>query len=138
MEGIKSYLDKLINNRMIEPNSTLGAAIAYFQSHYKELIAFCKIEGAPFDNNKAERALKMIIRLRKTSMFYKTDHGAEVAGILHSVLYTAQEAGINVLDYLQTILENKEEVSRDPTAFLPWTFQTGLQDGVVEIVQVSG
>ena len=127
MEEIKSYVIGLINNKVIEPNSSLGSAIAYFRSHYNELIAFCNIEGAAFENNKAERALKMVIRLRKTSMFYKTEHGAEVAGMLHSLLYTAQEAGINVLYYLQFVLENPDKVRQNPQGFLPWTFQATLE-----------
>ena len=69
----------------------------------------------------------MVIRLRKTSMFYKTEHGAEVAGILHSVIYTAQEAGINVLTYLRAILENPDEARKNPEAFLPWTFQSHIE-----------
>lgn len=127
MEGIKKYVEKLISDRRVEPNSSFGGAIYYFCSHYKELIAFCHIEGAYFDNNIAERALKMVIRLRKTSMFYKTEHGAEVAGILHSVIYTAQEAGINVLTYLRAILENPDEARKNPEAFLPWTFQSHIE-----------
>ena len=123
MEEIKAYVKGLVNNRMVEPNSSLGAAIAYFCSHFEELVAFCHIEGAPFDNNKSERGLKMIIRLRKTSMFYKTERGAEVAGILQSVLYTAQETGINVLDYLQTVLENPEKARLSPGDFMPWTYR---------------
>lgn len=127
MKEIKSYMKGLIDNKKIEPNSTLGEAIAYFTSHYKELTAFCHIEGAPFDNNKCERGLKMVIRLRKTSMFYKNKHGAEVAGILHSVLYTAQESGVNVLHYLQTIMENQEKVCLDPKSYLPWMYQTNTE-----------
>lgn len=128
MEEIKKYVERLINDRHVEPNSSLGGAIFYFCSHYKGLTAFCHIEGAHFDNNIAERALKMVIRLRKTSMFYKTEHGAEVAGILHSVIYTAQEAGINVLTYLRTILENPDEARKNPKAFLPWTFQSHIEE----------
>lgn len=127
MEEIKKYVERLIDDRHVEPNSSLGGAISYFRSHYKELTAFCHIEGASFDNNIAERALKMVIRLRKTSMFYKTEHGAEVAGILHSVLYTAQKAGVNVLSYLQTILENPNEVRKNPKEFLPWAFQSHIE-----------
>jgi len=127
MEGIKKYVEKLTSDRHVEPNSSLGGAIYYFCSHYKELTAFCHIEGAHFDNNIAERALKMVIRLRKTSMFYKTEYGAEVAGILHSVIYTAQKAGINVLTYLRTILENQDEARKNPEVFLPWTFQSHIE-----------
>jgi transposase len=124
MEQIKKYVTNLIDNKIVEPNSSLGEAINYFLTHYKELTAFCYVEGATFDNNKAERALKMIIRLRKTSMFYKTEKGAEIGGILQSVLFTAQEAGINPLNYLQFILENPEKVRANPEAFLPWMFST--------------
>jgi transposase len=134
MAEIKKYVASLINDRHVEPNSSLGGAISYFCSHYTGLTAFCHIEGAPFDNNIAERALKMVIRLRKTSMFYKTEHGAEVAGILHSVLYTAQEAGINVLTYLQTLLENPDEVRKNPNAFLPWIFQSHTEEKKVGVI----
>lgn len=133
MNEIKEYLTNLINDKVVEPNSTLGEAIAYFRSHYKELTAFCHIEAAPFDNNKSERGLKMIIRRRKISMFYKTEHGAEVAGMHQSVLFTAQEAGVNVLTYLQTILENLEEVRKNPSGFLPWTFQKNMEGIKVDL-----
>lgn len=128
MEEIKDYLKGLIENKLVEPNSSLGQAINYFCMHYKELTAFCHIEGAPFDNNKSERGLKMIIRLRKTSMFYKTERGGEIAGKLQSVLYTAQEAGVNVLTYLETILENSEKVRQSPADFLPWTLQRSMNE----------
>lgn len=133
MKEIKDYLTDLISKKMVEPNSSLGEAIAYFRSHYNELVAFCHIEGAPFDNNKSERGLKMIIRLRKTSMFYKTNHGAEIAGMLQSVLYTAQEAGVNVLTYLQKILENPEKVRLRPEDFLPWTFHNDTEGQKEEV-----
>jgi len=123
MKWIKDYAKELIESKQVEPNSSLGQAIFYFCSHFQGLTAFCTAKGAPFDNNKAERALKMIIRLRKTSMFYKTEYGGEVAGRLQSLLYTAQESGINVLKYLQTILENPEEVRKTPINFLPWVFK---------------
>ena len=74
----------------------------------------------------------MIIRLRKTSMFYKTNHGADVAAILQSVLYTAQEAGVNVLTYLEKVLENPDEVRRRPKDFLPWTLHANPEEEMME------
>jgi len=128
MQKIKNCLTRLVEDKLVEPNSSLGQAINYFCTHYQELIAFCRIEGAPFDNNKAERSLKKIIRLRKTSMFYKTERGAEIAGKLHSVIHTAQAAGVNALDYLQTLMENPEKVRQAPLDFLPWTFQKTMEE----------
>jgi len=123
MEEIKKYVKSLIDDKKVEPNSSLGEAISYFLNHYEGLIAFCKVEKAPFDNNKAERSLKFIIRLRKTSMFYKNEKGCKVASIMQSILCTAQEAGINVFDYLMAILENADKVKKNPADFLPWTFE---------------
>lgn len=126
MEEIKDYVKKLTDERCVEPNSSLGGAIRYFLSHYEELIGFFKFEGAPLDNNKAERSLKLIIRLRKNSMFYKTEHGAEVAGILQSIIYTAEAYGENVFEYLEAVFDNQDLVNLSPKGWLPWTFRDSL------------
>ncbi|NBW58345.1 hypothetical protein EBR43_11325 [bacterium] len=42
---------------------------------------------------------------------------------MQSILCTAQEAGINVFDYLMAILENADKVKKNPADFLPWTFE---------------
>lgn len=129
MEQIKVDVQELLDQRKVEPNSSFGGAISYFLSHYNELIAFCLYLGAPLDNNKAERSLKMIIRLRKNSMFYKTENGASVASILQSLIYTAKACGVNAQEYLQMIFKNPKEVASNPERFLPWNYQEGLLEG---------
>lgn len=126
MEDIKKDLNALINDKHVEPNSSFGQAIAYFVSHYEGLTGFCKFINCPFDNNEAERGLKLPIRLRKTSMFYKTKKGAHVAAMMHSLIFTVQEAGVSILDYFMAILENPEKVRKNPADFLPWTFEETL------------
>ncbi len=42
--------------------------------------------GVPIDNNEAERVLKRFVLFRKNSLFYKTEHGAAVGGILMSLI----------------------------------------------------
>jgi len=49
---------------IVEPNSNLGKAMSYFIKHFDALSAFCRIPGAPIDNNESERALKLVIRGR--------------------------------------------------------------------------
>jgi transposase len=128
MEEIKEYLKNGDSERKIEPNSSLGSASRYFLSHYNGLTACLRIEGAPFDNNIAERALKMIIGLRKNSLFYKTEQGAEVGSIFQSVLYTAEACKKNVLEYLTAVFNNSGEVLKNPSGWLPWTYESSLKD----------
>ena len=72
MDGLKRWLDTQIDDHLVEPNSSLGKAMAYMQGHWETLTRFLSLQGAPLDNNLAERALKLFIRQRKNSLFYKT------------------------------------------------------------------
>src|SRR5438445_195757 len=85
---------------------------------------FLSVAGAPLDNNVVERALKLFIRQRKNSLFYKTDYSAYIASVLTSLIATCLYAGVNVLDYLVALQEHRAEVFADPSAWLPWTYTT--------------
>jgi len=84
------------------------------------------VAGAPLDNNVVERALKLLIRQRKNSLFYKTDYSASIASVLTSLIATCLYAGVNVLDDLVALQEHRAEVFADPAAWLPWTSQASL------------
>jgi hypothetical protein len=55
MDKIKDWLDKQIDDRLVEPNSSLGQAIAYMQAHWVTLTRFLQIEGGAFGNSYAAR-----------------------------------------------------------------------------------
>jgi hypothetical protein len=84
------------------------------------------VSGAPLDNNLAERALKLFIRQRKNSLFYKSTHSAYIASVLTSLIATCVYAGVNAVDYLVALQEHRREVFADPAAWLPWTYQARL------------
>ena len=107
----------------MEPNSRLGGAFEYLLKRWKSLTRFLEVPGAPLDNNTAERALKMILRLRKNSLFYANAHGAYVGDVLTSLIETCRLARINPLDYLTALMENRAAVFRDPGAWLPWNYR---------------
>jgi len=123
MDELKKWLDQQFDDRLVEPNSSLGKAIAYMQGHWETLTRFLSVPGAPLDNNLVERALKLFIRQRKNSLFYKTEHGAYIASVLTSLIATCAYAGVNALDYLVALQEHRHEVFADPGAWLPWTYQ---------------
>jgi len=80
------------------------------------------VPGAPLDNNLAERALKLFIRQRKNSLFYKSTHSAYIASVLTSLIATCIYAGGNAVEYLVALQENRHEVFADPAAWLPWAY----------------
>jgi hypothetical protein len=76
MDELKAWMQQQFAERCVEPNSRLGAAFNYLLKRWDSLTRFLEVPGAPLDNNAAERALKMILRLRKNSLFYANAHGA--------------------------------------------------------------
>jgi transposase len=126
MEALKCWLTKQFEDRTVEPNSSLGKAMAYLLGHWPTLTRFLEVAGAPLDNNTVERALKLAIRQRKNSLFYATEHSAYVASMLTSLVATCIHAGVNTLEYLVALQEHRAAVFRDPASWLPWTYQAGL------------
>jgi len=126
MKDLKAWIEKQFEDRLVEPNSRLGGAFDYLLKRWKALTRFLEIPGAPLDNNTAERALKMILRYRKNSLFYKNEHGAYVGDVLTSLIETCRLAGANPLEYLSALMENRSAVFADPAAWLPWNYRDTL------------
>lgn len=135
MDGLKDWLTKQVDDRLVEPNSSLGKAISYMRGHFETLTRFLEVPGAPLENNLVERALKLFIRQRKNSLFYKTQHSAYVASVLTSLIATCLHAGVNAVDYLVALQENRREVFADPGAWLPWTYQESRSPPQVSLRQ---
>jgi hypothetical protein len=126
MKKLKQWLEQQTAHRWVEPNSSLGKAIAYLLDHWETLTRFLQHPGAPLENNVAERALKLMIRQRKNSLFYATEHSAYIASILTSVIATCVQAGVNAVDYLVALQEHRQEVFANPSAWLPWNYEAAL------------
>jgi transposase len=94
--------------------------------HWQQLSQFIRVAGAPLDNNILERALKIPIRGRRTWLFYKTEYGAMIGGVLTSVIYTCALSGFNPLSYLIALQEHKNQIVKEPERWLPWCYQDTL------------
>lgn len=126
MDDLHDYLNYQITSKQVEPNDSLGAAVKYMLKHWHKLTQFLRIEGAPLDNNIVERALKIPIRGRRTWLFYKTEYGAMIGGVLTSIIYTCALSGINPLHYLIALQENKNQIVKEPEKWMPWNYQETL------------
>lgn len=125
MEELKSYLEE--QKIQFEPNSAPGKAIDYILNRWTQLSQFLRQADAPLDTNIVERALKLIIQVRKSSMFYKTLRSAAFASYVQSALYSAAQNEINPCDYMCALIDNEDEVIKNPAAWLPWRYQETLK-----------
>jgi hypothetical protein len=126
MERLQAWLKRQFDERLVEPNSALGAAIDYLRKHWEKLTLFLRVPGAPLDNNLCERALKKAILHRKNSLFYKTRNGAAVGDLYMSLIYTCQLCGANPFEYLTELHRHAEQVAAAPAAWLPWNYRAQL------------
>jgi hypothetical protein len=126
MEALEKWLRDQIKERRVEPNSSLGKAIAYMLSRWTKLTLFLRVPGAPLDNTIVERALKRAILHRKNSLFYKTENGARVGDIFMSLIQTAELAVADPFDYLVELLRHTREIEEAPEEWLPWNYKLTL------------
>jgi hypothetical protein len=126
MEELQAWLQRQFDEKLVEPNSTLGEAIRYLLGRWEAMTLFLRKPGAPLDNNLCERALKKAILHRKNSLFYKTRNGARTGDIYMSLIYTCELSGANALDYLNQIQLHATDVAADPDRWMPWNYRINL------------
>jgi transposase len=126
MEELRIWLGRQLEDRLVEPNSSLGGAISYMLKHWERLTLFLRVPGAPLDNNICERALKRAILHRKNALFYKTGHGAHVGDVFMSLIHTCELCGANPFDYLTELERHAGELSLNPQEWMPWNYRQTL------------
>lgn len=126
MDRLHTWLAAQLAEKKVEPNSSLGGAFKYLLKRWVPLTMFLTTPGAPVDNNLAERVLKLAIRHRRNSLFYKTQRGADVGDCLMSLIYSCQFEGIEPFGYLTALQRHKTAVALDPASWLPWSYQASL------------
>jgi len=126
MNELKKWLKSRLDEKKVEPNSSLGDAINYMRNHWEELTIFLKVPGAPLDNNIVERSLKMVILHRKNAYFFKTQFGAEVGDLFMSIIATCVQAKQNPFHYMVTIQKHAKLALKNPFDWLPWNYQRQL------------
>ncbi len=129
MEELHLWLNKQINNKLVEPNSGLGQAIKYMLNHWSKLTRFLHTPGAPLDNNICEQALKRAILHRKNAMFYKTLHGANIGDLFMSLIHTCNLMKINPFKYLVALQKNTHALFKNPSQWMPWNYEKTVAMG---------
>jgi hypothetical protein len=129
LTALKTWLEQQVSERLVEPSSSLGKAFSYLLNRWESLTRFLSVPNAPLDSNTVERALKLMIRQRKNSLFFASAHSAYVASLISSVVATCAEAKVNALSYLVALQEHRSQEFRNPAAWLPWNYTEQLVPG---------
>lgn len=122
LQALLAWSQEKLDSDAVEPNSNLGKAMQYFIRHFDGLSAFCNVLGAPVDNNEIERLIKLIVRARKNSLFFKTAVGADISDVITSILAICNENEVNAFHYLNAVQRNQAAVKASPEKWLPWNY----------------
>ncbi len=126
MESFHIWLNEQFDQKLVEPNSSMGQAISYVLGHWPELTRFLHVPGVPLDNNPCEQILKKAIIHRKNSLFYKTLHGAYIGDMYMSLIHTCILNDVNPFNYLVELQRHSSEVFTNPDRWLPWNYQSTI------------
>jgi arsenate reductase-like glutaredoxin family protein len=127
MEKTRAYCKTLIDDKQVEPNSSLGKAINYLENYWEGFTLFLRIPNVPISNNADERLMKRAVLNRKNSYFFKTEAGARMADILMSVIETCVLNQVNPYQYLIAIQQYPLQVLNHPEVWLPWNYEASLK-----------
>jgi len=114
-------------NPKVEPNSPFGQVLKYFLKNFFAFIQFCKKEGCPLSNAHCERANKRIIIYRKNSYIFHILRSAREHANIFSIYATARELGLNTEDYILTLLQNEDDIKKNPHLWTPLAYLSRLK-----------
>ncbi|MFC1642949.1 transposase [Myxococcota bacterium] len=126
MTDLQAWMNAQLKERKVEENSGLGKAYNYLLKRWDKLTLFLRVPNAPIHNNVIERGLKMAIRHRNASLFYRTQRGADVGDMYMTIIYTTELHRENAFEYLTILQLHEADVAANPSAWLPWNYRATL------------
>jgi len=79
-----------------------------FRDKKQMILAFMHYEDIPFDNNQAERDIRMAKLYQKISGCFRTFQGAETFLLIRSYLSTVKKQGMNIIDSIVKLFHTQD------------------------------
>jgi hypothetical protein len=102
------WLQSTLETEVLLPTNPFRKAGRYALTREKSLRVFLEYPNVPLDTNHLERAIRPIAIGRKNWMFCWTELGAQVVGIVQSLLATCRLHGVDPYTYLVDVLQRIE------------------------------
>lgn len=104
--------------------SKLEKAVNYALNHKETLMNYLLDGRCEISNNAAERRAKTYVTGRKNFLFHDTTNGAIASAIVLSIIETAKANGLNIFQYLYTLLLYMPDYKDEPAGIeklMPWS-----------------
>ena len=128
MAELRLWLQDQFEEKNVEPNSSLGRAIAHMLKNWRQFTLFLWWPGVPLSSCLVEQAIKTLVLGRKNFLFYRTQHGAFIGDMFMSIIHTCNLNGINAFNYITALQVHSTDVFRNPERWMPWDYELRIAE----------
>ena len=116
LDQFKAWLDRENEDRRILPKSPIRAAFTYTLNQWDALVRYTEEGYLSFDNNIAERLVKLSAIGRKNFLFVGSENGGHGAAVMYSLVSSAKANGVEPFAWLRDVF-TQLPYHRDGEAF---------------------
>lgn len=103
LEEFKTWLDRENQNERILPKSPIRAAFTYTLNQWEALCRYTERGYLSYDNNVAERLVKIPAIGRKNFLFVGSQNGGRGAAVMYSLVSSAKANGVEPFAWLRDL-----------------------------------
>jgi hypothetical protein len=120
LQQLRAWLDDALPE--VNPEGTLGKALAYLDKYWPKLIRYCEAGYLPIDNNRLENKIRPFVIGRNNWKFSDTPAGAHASASLYSLIETCKACAVDPYTYLRHVYTHLPAASTvaQIQALLPW------------------
>ncbi len=103
LQEFKDWLDRENQNERILPKSPIRAAFTYTLNQWNALVRYTEKGYLSYDNNLAERLVKIPAIGRKNFLFVGSENGGAGAAVMYSLVSSAKANGVEPFAWLRDL-----------------------------------